>query len=257
MADEVIIPGIRMTMEMTMGFHDPNFAGSTDRMKDHGALYVPTSQEVGALVNTWRRLLNWKRETLAQFAAVSLSTIERIERGEAVSAESLDRVAVALRFEVGDFHRPRRLRSFEEALAHVTEFFAGKVAVPCAPLKTQPQAAALLGCHCYLVDDGRCTQDVAESVAILRGNLNFYSCALGDLAIPGETVKKRDIYTSFLADVRAVERRGYNALHATYEADTRIGAWNVGVIAFFPKLTDPGAAKREFVFVPAALNIGL
>ena len=69
-----------------------------------------------------------------------------------------------------------------------------------------------------------------------------------------ESVKKREIYTSLLADVQAVERRGYTALHATYDADSRFGPVKVAVVAFFPKLTDPGAAKREFVLVPANLG---
>lgn len=54
--------------------------------------------------------------------------------------------------------------------------------------------------------------------------------------------------------MQAVERRGYTALHATYDADSRFGRVKVAVIAFFPKLTDPGAAKREVVFVPADLG---
>ncbi|KAA0686243.1 MULTISPECIES: helix-turn-helix domain-containing protein [Azospirillum] len=240
-----------------MGFHDPNFTGHTDDanlMDDPDALFIASPQEIAALVTAWRRLRGWKQETLAQFAAVSLSTVERIERGEAVSTESLDRVAVALEFKEGDFHRPRSRRGFDESLMETMRFFEGRLAVPCAPLKTQPQAAALLGCQAYLVDDGRCTPDAAEAVAILRENLDVYSFMLSDLAGPGEPVKKREIYTSLLADVQAVERRGYTALHTTYDADSRFGPVKVAVIGFFPKLTDPGAAKREFVLVPTHIG---
>ena len=65
---------------------------------------------------------------------------------------------------------------------------------------------------------------------------------------------KRELYTVRLADVQAVERRGYRARYATYQADSRFGPVKVAVIGFFPRLTDPGAVKREFVLVPA--NIG-
>ena len=92
---------------------------------------------------------------MARFATVSLLTVERIERGEAVSTESLDRVAVALEFKEGDFHCPRSRRSFDESLMETMRFFESKPPVPCAPLKTQPQAAALLSCQAYLVGDGR------------------------------------------------------------------------------------------------------
>jgi DNA-binding XRE family transcriptional regulator len=237
-----------------MGYHDPNFTGCTDNMDDPHALFIPSPQEIASMVNSWRRLRSWKQETLAQFAAVSLSTIERIERGEVVSIESLDRVAVALGFKEGDFHRPRTRRSFDEAMLETMKFFEGTVAVPCAPLKTQPQAVALLNCHAYLIDDGRCSPDADEAVAILRENLGFYSFVLSELADPVKPVKRRDIYTSLLADVQAVERRGYTALHATYEANSQLGPITVALIAFFPKLTDPGAAKREFLFAPASFS---
>ncbi len=237
-----------------MGFYDPSFTGGTNDMDDRDALFIPSPQEIAALVTAWRRSRNWKQETLAQFAAVSLSTVERIERGEVVSTETLDRVAVALDFKEGDFHRPRPGRCIDESLLQTMRFFEGKMGVPCVPLKTQPQAATLLNCNAYLVDDGRCTPDAAEAIASLRENLGFYRSALHDPMGLDEPVKKREIYTSLLADVQAVERRGHMALHATYDADSRFGRVKVAVIAFFPKLTDPGAAKREVVFVPADLG---
>jgi len=40
-----------------------------------------------------RAVLGWKQETFASFAGVSLSTIERVERGEKVRNESLDKIA--------------------------------------------------------------------------------------------------------------------------------------------------------------------
>lgn len=236
-----------------MGFYDPNFTDA-DASGDPDALFTPTPQQISVLVTAWRRARGWKQETLAQFAAVSISTVERIERGEPVSNEMLDRVAVALNFNTGDFHRPRSRRDVDEAVAVTARFFESKLTVTCAPLKTQPQAAELLGCNAYLVDDGRCTPDTAEAVASLRENLGFYCSVLHDPMGLDEPVKKREIYTSLLADVHAIERRGYTALHAIYEADSDLGPVKVAVIAFFPRLTDPGAAKREVVFVPARIG---
>lgn len=240
-----------------MGFHDPNVTGYTDTanlMDDPDPLFTPSPQEIAALVTAWRRSRNWKQATLAQFAAVSLSPVERIERGETVSIEILDRVAVALEFKEGDFHRPRPRRSVDKSLLQTMRFFEGKLTVPCVPLRTQPQVAALLGCDAYVVDDGRCMPHAAEAIASLRENLGFYRSALREPLGLDEPVKKREIYTSLLADVQAVERRGYTALYATYDADSRFGPVKVAVIAFFPKFTDPGAAKREVVFVPTDLG---
>lgn len=236
-----------------MGFHDPDFTDA-DASGDLDALFIPTPQQISVLVTAWRRACGWKQETLAQFAAVSISTVERIERGEPVSNEMLDRVAVALNFSEGDFHRPRSRRDVDEAFAATARFFESKLTVPCAPLKTQLQAADLLSCQASLIDDGRCTLDAAEVITVLRENLDFYSFVLSNVAELGEPVKKREIYASLLADVHTVERRGYTALHAIYEAGSHLGPVKVAVIAFFPKLTDPGAAKREVVFVPSFIS---
>ena len=61
-----------------------------DRLAREGVPVVPTSVTVAFFVRLQRGMMGWKQETLADFARVSLSTIERIERGEGVSAESLD-----------------------------------------------------------------------------------------------------------------------------------------------------------------------
>ena len=50
---------------------------------------VPPIEAVAFLVRSARRLRQWKKETLADFARVSLSTVERVERGEKISAENL------------------------------------------------------------------------------------------------------------------------------------------------------------------------
>ena len=121
---------------------------------------------------------------------------------------SLYRIAVALEFKEGDFHRPRPRRGFDESLMETMRFFEGKLAVPCVPLKTQPQVAALLGCDAYVVDDGRCTPHAAEAIASLRENLGFYRPALCEPLGLDEPVKKREIYTSLLADVQAVDAGG-------------------------------------------------
>ena len=54
-----------------------------------------------------RSLKNWKVSTLADFAPVSVSTVERVERGEKVGEEALDKIAIALGYEKGAFHAQR------------------------------------------------------------------------------------------------------------------------------------------------------
>lgn len=69
----------------------------------HGIAARPESRFTGQFVRFQRQMWGWKKETLASFADVSLSTIERIERGDRVGDDCLDRVAVALGYKRGDF----------------------------------------------------------------------------------------------------------------------------------------------------------
>jgi hypothetical protein len=81
--------------------------------QDHttaGAVDVPTAPpiELVAFVVRWNRgLRQWKTTTLADFARVSISTVERIERGEHVSDDALDRIAQAFGYEAGYFTATR------------------------------------------------------------------------------------------------------------------------------------------------------
>jgi transcriptional regulator with XRE-family HTH domain len=71
---------------------------------------VPTAPPVELVTFVVRRnrgLRHWKTTTLADFAGVSVLTVERIERGERVSDDALDRIAQAFGYEAGYFTTPR------------------------------------------------------------------------------------------------------------------------------------------------------
>ena len=201
-----------------------------------------------------RKLMGWKKETLADFAKVSLSSVERIERGIKASAQTYRRLATALQLQAEDFIRPRRIRSAEEALKKALEFFEGRVIVPAERLCRGAQLARILDAHVMLVDDGRCDDATRAAMARLREWLLFGTFALGMSQDPavhnvklGRDERKR-ILDDILSEVVALERRGYTALMTVYDAEMPfMGKQPLGVIAFFPKLTDPAAAKRAFL----------
>jgi hypothetical protein len=68
---------------------------------------VPPPELIGFVVRWERVLRHWKQSILADFACVSVSTIERVECGEKVSNEALDRIAQGLGYEPGRFTAPR------------------------------------------------------------------------------------------------------------------------------------------------------
>lgn len=53
-----------------------------DRLARDGIVGLPVPATIAFFVRLQRGMMGWKKETLAGFARVSLSTIERIERGE-------------------------------------------------------------------------------------------------------------------------------------------------------------------------------
>ena len=99
---------------------------------------VPPPLELVGFVVRWERSLrNWKASTLAGFAGVSLSTIERVERGAKVSEAALDKMAQGLGYGAGHFTRPRLPKSREDALAELADTYGLLEIVPVAPMETE------------------------------------------------------------------------------------------------------------------------
>jgi transcriptional regulator with XRE-family HTH domain len=222
---------------------------------------APTPEEIGDLVRRVRKMMGWKMETLADFAQVSLSSVERVERGVKASEEVYRRLALALHFQPDDFIRPRRVASVEEAVEKALKFFEGRVIVPAERLCRRPQLARLLDAHVMLVDDGRCDDATRATIPALREWLGFGSFALGmsqDPNLPNENLtrdERNKILDDILAEVAKIEYRGFTALMTVYDADMPLmGKQPLGVIAFFPKLTDPAASKRSFLVAQAGFR---
>lgn len=73
---------------------------------------------------------------------MSVSTVERVERGEKVSEESLDKIALALGYETGAFHTPRIPLGPEKAFESLVETYGHLEEVPVSPLKRSQHSNA-------------------------------------------------------------------------------------------------------------------
>jgi len=240
-----------------------------DAMAREGITHVPPASFVADFVRLQRAMLGWKQETLASFSAVSLSTVERIERGRPVSAESLGHVAVALGQDRGAFTEPRVPLTREEGyrrFAEAAKPFIEDTAVPVRPLRGQRQVAVLASCEVFLVDAGRLGEAHDDDVAELREWLDLTSFLLraeeeGSIIDLGqrEPTARRRLYDDVLGCVRGIERRGQAvALAGTYEADAGTGDdWKVRValVAFFPRSSDPGAVRRRTLFASSRVDM--
>jgi transcriptional regulator with XRE-family HTH domain len=228
---------------------------------------VPAPETIAFFVRFQRGMLGWKKATLAGFARISLSTIERIERGETVSPESLDRVAEALRQPPGAFTAPRVPFASEEAWRRLEESaapFAETVVVPVKPLRGHRQIVELARSDLIIVDSSRIGDAYDADIDTLREWLDLTSFILATedkgSIIQGDAdpVKRRKLYDDVLTCVRDIERRGYAvALAGTYQIETgnmTMPKATAALVGFFPQLTDPAAINRQTLFAPARVN---
>ncbi len=237
-----------------------------DRLAQKGVALVPPPNFIADFVRLQRTMLGCKQEALASLAGVSLSTLQRIERGEIVSKNSLDRVAAVLGQRPYAFTEPRvplRVDQLQQKINDGADTFKGRILVPVRRLRTQPQVAALTRAHLYLVDGGRLSDTFDNDVAALEENLDFVSYVLtteeeGSNTF-AEPLKRRELYIRVLDSVRAIERkRNAVALAGVYEAQpnaTIMPTAHVALIGFFPRSTDPGAVKRRVLLAPAKIDL--
>lgn len=237
-----------------------------DAMARAGTELVPSPDFVASFVRFQRSLRQIKQDSLAAMANVSRTTIERIERGEKVSTDSLDRVAVALGYNIGDFTKPRvplRAEELAEMLSRSASLFEGRVEVPVRPLRTQPQVAALADCHCYLIDGSHLGETYRDQMEALREELDIIAFLRTHANEPSfkrdHKIRRRQLYARLLKTVKAIEvRAGAVALSGIYTARTDVQIMpsaEVGIIAFFLRAVDPGAVKRRVLFPPETLDL--
>jgi transcriptional regulator with XRE-family HTH domain len=237
-------------------------ATEAEYLAKHKIAVRPDPRFLGTFVQLQRSWLGWKKETLASLAGVSLSTVERIERGQRVSDRCLDRVAVALGYKQGDFSEPRVPIVGEEAISFLErclEPFEGRRWVDVEPLRKQRQILEFGNCHLYLIDGEKLGVDMAEELAALREEIDFVAFVRDDTSInwserERRRVRKRSLYKMILAHVQDIERAANAvALGGTYQAETDhpyLPKAKVALIGFFPTRTDPAAIKRRQLLAP-------
>jgi transcriptional regulator with XRE-family HTH domain len=216
---------------------------------------VPTAPpvELVAMVVRWgRHLKQWKATTLADFARVSLSTVERVERGDKVSSEALDRIAQALGYERGAFTMPRMPIGQEKAGERIVETYGYLEPVPVSPMKTHKAVREAAKCQAYLIHRPDVSDTYDDDIANLGEWLDLASFILADIVedpMPSER-GRRDLYNDILKCVAELERRGLTVLSGVMEApQPGLSDWKVAIISVTPRLTDPGAPKRRHVMV--------
>jgi transcriptional regulator with XRE-family HTH domain len=214
----------------------------------------PPADSIAFFVKIQRHHWRWKQPTLAAMAGVSLSTIERVERAEPVSTESLAKIAVALGFSADYLTAPRQKLSEEEALRRLVDSVAwmeGMVEVPVARLTTEKQLRELSSSDMIVLGS-----DLDEAAAADLDELREWVDLIGFVRcrhmgligpMPERSFRMRDLYGDLFQHLERMQAQ-YKAvcLVGTYTAETdstRFPTATVAVVSLRSKARNPAAAR--------------
>jgi transcriptional regulator with XRE-family HTH domain len=212
---------------------------------------VPPPELIAFFIRWVRRMRQWKVSTLADFANVSVSTVERVERGERVGEASVDRIGIALGYESGYLTSPRRAIPFEQASAEMSDTFGHLEAVAVSPMRSQRKIREAANCQAFLVHRPEVPEMFDDEIETLGEWLDLASFIL---STPSQEVSsqrgRRQLYNDILASVETLERSGFTVLSGAMNApQDGIPDWKVAVISITPRSSDPGAIKRRHILV--------
>lgn len=226
----------------------------------------PGPDAIAAFVKLQRGLFGWKQHTLASLAGVSLSTVQRVERGATVRPTQLRKLAVALKRAPDAFTRkilPLSPAEALEALRRDAAWMEGKVPVTVAPLRKEAQVRELAESE-LLVADSDIVDDFAGAVSELREWFDLASFIRMEHAGSIETrssrkTSLRQFYKSLLESVRKIEiEHRAVCLAGTYEAAARgrLGPTvRVAVIALRSRDNNPAAATMKTLWAEGSIDL--
>ncbi|ODT63069.1 MAG: hypothetical protein ABS77_05090 [Phenylobacterium sp. SCN 69-14] len=230
------------------------------------AIQAPSPEGLADFVKLSRGLAGWKQNALAYKAGVSLSTIQRVERGEAVGPEALERIGRALGQEPGAMTRPRRTLTEAEAVASLVEkyrWLEDVTPVAVAPLRTHRQLRVLSACA-FLIVDSNLPEEAEPQIDGLKEWLDLYSFVRAEASgllrgTSGRDLKLRRLGDDVLEAVRALERDQHAAcLVGTYRPEHKVD-WlkdaDIGLVAIRSRTEDPAAARRRTMLAPKTIDM--
>jgi hypothetical protein len=213
---------------------------------------APPIELVAVLIGFNRRVRGWKQSVLADFSGVSLSTVERVERGEPVSPEALDKITIGLGLESGYFTAPRRPRTHAEMASGPIDGWPDLVVVDVAALRSQTQLRNLARCSAIVMlapdvpeGDVQFLKDLAERVDFLGFILSAHLISANGTKEGG----RRAAYQAVLDQIQIMRRAGYCVVAGVAMRTTPAGEERVALFSVSLRAKDPGALSRRKLFV--------
>ena len=184
--------------------------------------------------------LGWKQFTLAHEAGVTVRTIERLEAGERMSDETLNKVAKVLKLREGAFTEASYYPSEEELAAMVKKAKEDYTHTALHDLSSPRDLDNILSAHAYLVDGSNITDELAEQVAAVKD----YMQDAGDINDEIPYTHQLTFTRELLGMIREIENQGYTARWGRYVTADK---FNVGVLIFFKTCDSQTSGCTPFV----------
>lgn len=210
----------------------------------------PSRDLLAMLVRMGRSMRGWKAQTLADFAGVSLSTVERVERAAAVSDVTLELIGTALGYEPGDFTKERVPLSPEETYASIERDWGGLVPVPVAPLAKETQLRAMSRCHAMLKIGRGFDEDARALLDGLAEWIDLIGFVRSDVTPADGPKRMRELYQGALGCARRLRGVGMNVLAGVWtNPKPTVPDFAYAILAISPRALDPGAVKRSHIML--------
>lgn len=217
-----------------------------------GESQIPPPERIAFFVRWVRGNRQLKKQALASLAGVSLSTVERIERGEPVTPDLIDRVGQVLGYEPGYLTAPRAPLDPQTAIEGFVETYEHLQPVTVAPIRTHAQIRGLAHCHAYIPFAPEDDEEQRHALNGLIEYIDFVSFMLNDSLSDASArgAPRRELYADVQRYIDGMKRDGWTVLAGVMEAPRRnIPEWKLAVFSITSRAKDPGAPKRKMLLV--------
>jgi transcriptional regulator with XRE-family HTH domain len=202
-----------------------------------GEFRRPKPDEIAMVVKLFRKTRGIKQASLAASAGVVERTLERLEAGQSVGAETYRRVATALGLDGTAFTAERYISTIEEALERVErqseELERSHTRVQVSRATDPRQILQLFGTHALLFDDSKLKVEHLESAAVAKQLIVDWGDIGPELDEPGKLKGAKEV----LETLQRIEALGYvvkiGAVESYPASDNQ--GWSVGLVVAFPR----------------------